>query len=76
MIAKPEHEIAYQEIQALFARHAATMTPVELLAMAANLVGKIIAYQDQRVTLAIVGKNIEIGYAHALAELSKTKGSA
>jgi hypothetical protein len=78
-VAKPEHEIAYQDIVALLRRHE-HLTPLEMLAIAANAVGKMIAMQDQRVVtpdmaLAVVGKNIEAGNRQVIAELAATKGS-
>lgn len=80
-IAKPEHEVAFRDICALVNKHAADMTALELLAIAANMVGKIIALQDQRTTtpemaLKVVGENIELGNKQALHEVSRPKGSA
>lgn len=80
-IAKPEHEIAYQDILALMNKHARKVTSIELLAIAANMLGKLIALQDQRmitpaVALEIVSKNIELGNEQALREVSQSRGSA
>lgn len=79
--AKPEHEVAYQELTALVSKHADKLTPLELLAIAANMIGKLIALQDQRkVTPALametVAKNIEAGNEQALREVRATKGRA
>jgi len=79
--ANPKHEVAYQELTALLNRHALYMTPLEVLAIAANMVGKIVALQDQRITtpaqaMEIVTRNIELGNAQVVAELMKSGGSA
>jgi hypothetical protein len=65
-LAKPEHEVLYQELCELVNRHARELTPLEILAIAANMVGKIVAMQDQRVTtpeiaMQTIAKNIEFG---------------
>ena len=83
-IAKPAHEIAYQEIVALVRRQTDKhgLSALELLAVAANMLGKIIALQDQRkVTPAIamktVAANIEMGNGQAISELTvKIGGNA
>lgn len=76
VISKPEHEVAYQELAALIGKNAGTMTGLELLAIAANMVGKLIALQDQRtvtpaLAMEVVSKNIEIGNEQAIAEVRK-----
>lgn len=81
MIAKPEHEVAYQDLTALISKHANEVSAVELLAIAANMVGKLVAMQDARtVTCAgameIVAKNVEVGNQEAVAAMIKTKGAA
>lgn len=79
--AKPTHEVAYQEIVALVNRHADQMTPMEILAIAANMLGKLLAVQDQRritpaEAMEVVARNIEEGNAQMVAQLTNTKGSA
>jgi hypothetical protein len=79
-LARPEHEATYQELCALVQRHAAQLTPQEILAVAANIVGKLIALQDQRTTtpemaMTIVAENIEYGNQTVLRELAESKGS-
>ena len=44
-VAKPEHEVLYQELCALVNRHAKQLTPLEILAVAGNMVGKLLALQ-------------------------------
>jgi hypothetical protein len=80
-MARPEHEIAYQEICALVNKHADKIDALELLAIAANMVGKLLALQDQRtvtpsMALEVVSKNIELGNAQALEQVSASQGRA
>jgi hypothetical protein len=79
--AEPRHEVAFQEIADLLKRHAGHLSALEILAIAANMVGKLIAMQDQRTetvpqVMKMVAENIEMGNAQVLAELGKTEGSA
>jgi hypothetical protein len=81
IMAKPEHEIAYQDLCALVNKHADKLTAEELLAVAANMLGKLVALQDQRRTtpamaMEIVTRNFQSGNAQVLEQLGKTKGSA
>lgn len=77
--AGPQHEVAYQELAALLKKHAGHLSSLEMLAVAANLVGKLVAMQDQRkvtpeTAMEIVARNIEMGNAQVLALLeSKQK---
>lgn len=78
--ARPEHEVAYQDMVALLRRHG-DVPALEMLAVAANMVGKIMALQDQRsvtpqMAIEIVMKNIEKGNQDVLALLDKSEGSA
>jgi len=79
--ARPEHEVLYTELVELVTRHTANMSKIEILAIAANMIGKLIAMQDQRVitsemALEIVIKNLEEGNRQALEALENTKGEA
>ena len=79
--AKPEHEVAYQDICALVNRHADKVDSLQLLAIAANMLGKLIAFQDQRTVspgraMDVVARNLKLGNQQALAEVQNTKGSA
>jgi hypothetical protein len=79
--AAPEHEIAYQDIVALVRKHGEHLSAVEMLAIAANMLGKLLAYQDQRImtsvmAMEIVAQNIEEGNRQAVAEVMKSEGSA
>lgn len=78
---KPEHEVAYQDLCKLVSKHAELLLPIELLAVASNMLGKLVAMQDQRVTtpehaMQVVAANIQAGNQQALAELLQSKGSA
>lgn len=66
IITNPAYEAAYQDLIALVQRHADQMTALEILAIASNMVGKLIAMQDHRTVSAddameIVVANIETG---------------
>lgn len=79
--AAPEHEVAYQDIVALVRRHAEQLSSVEMLAIAANMLGKLLAYQDQRsltpaAAMEIVIQNVEEGNRQAIAEVTNSKGRA
>ena len=83
-IAKPEHEIAYQDLAALIKKRTDKygLSSEELLAVAANMLGKIIALQDQRTmtkdrAMKIVCANLEMGNQHIIGELvGKSEGEA
>lgn len=79
-LAKPEHEVAYQDLCQLVNRHASKLPSLELLAVAANMLGKLIALQDQRTispsrAMEIVAQNIEHGNKQVLDELGKSRGT-
>ena len=57
------------------------MTALEFLAVAANMLGKLVAMQDQRavtpaMAMKIVADNIEHGNKDVMDRLSKSKGTA
>ena len=79
-LAAPEHEILYQDLLVLINRHP-TLNAREVLAVAANMVGKIVAMQDQRATtpeeaLDIVMDNIEEGNKQVVDLMFNSQGSA
>src|SRR6202000_3549412 len=45
-LAKPQHEGLYQDLCKLVSKHADKLTAQELLAVAANMLGKLVAMQD------------------------------
>jgi hypothetical protein len=75
--ASAAHEATYQELCAIINRHASELSPVEILAVAANMVGKLVALQDQRTmspdrAMQIVAKNIEAGNKQVLDSLANS----
>lgn len=80
-LAKPEHEVAYQDLCRLVNKHASKLTSLELLAVASNMLGKLVALQDQRTispskAMEIVAQNIERGNKQVLDQLANSKGTA
>lgn len=79
--ATPAHQAFRDDAIALLRKHVAILSAKELLALAAHLVGQIIAMQDQRITtsetaIEIVAANIQIGNAEAIENLSTPHGTA
>ena len=75
MKAGPEHGALYVELCELLAKHHPDVSSDQMLAIAANLVGKLIAMQDPRVitpqaAMLIVVENITIGNREILDQLS------
>lgn len=80
---KPEHEVAYQDLISLLAKYAGELTAYEMLAVAANVVGKLVALQDQReVTVAeameVIARNVAYGNKQVVDRLARgpSEGSA
>jgi len=70
----PIHNVIFKEILDIYAKHAKDLPAIEVLAIMSNLLGKLIALQDQTLytpeqVMRIVAKNIETGNAEALADL-------
>lgn len=79
--AKPEHKVAYEDLAGLIQKHADKVDAEGLLAIASNMVGKLIAMQDQRTmsqdrAMATVAENIEAGNREMMEQLLGSKGSA
>jgi hypothetical protein len=73
--------VLYQELAKLIGRHADKMTSEEVLAVGANMLGKLLAYQDQRTmtrerAMEIIIHNIEMGNQQAIAEVMNSRGTA
>jgi hypothetical protein len=81
-IARPEHEVVYRDLVALINKNAGKLTALEILAVAANMLGKLVAMQDQRTVspsaaMDVVIKNIEFGNKQVIDQLrDETKGRA
>lgn len=78
--AEAQHEALYQDLVALIRKHAGHLSGMEMLAVAANMVGKLIALQDQRsvspaTAMETVRKNIELGNQQALDQIGRTFGN-
>jgi hypothetical protein len=63
----PKHEVVYEDLIKLMRGHADVLTPLELLAIASNMVGKILALQDRTETaydeaMNTIKVNVEYGY--------------
>jgi hypothetical protein len=79
LLAKPEHEVVYQDLCELIRKHADELTSIEILAVAANMVGKLVALQDQRnvspkMAMEIVTANLELGNRQVIDGLATAKG--
>lgn len=78
---RPEHEVLYQDLCKLVSKHAEKLSSEEMLAVAANMMGKLVAMQDQRTMLPrkameIVAHNIEMGNKQIVDMLSVSQGRA
>ena len=80
VLPTPQHEAFMGDLKAAIARHP-RLTPPEMLALTAQLVGNLIALQDQRrmtpdMAIQLVSENIEIGNRAVIDGLHSTKGNA
>ena len=71
MVANPVHVAVMDDFKAVLTKHANSLTPQEMLALSSQLVGQLLALQDQtRMTpdmgLALIQINIEMGNAEAI----------
>ncbi len=78
--ANPFHEVLYLDLCALVNKHTKQVPAIEILAVAANMLGKLIAMQDQRemtpeMAMKIVALNIELGNKQVVEQLAQTKGT-
>jgi hypothetical protein len=76
-----EHEMVYTDLIKLIAKHSEKVDKEEIMAIVANMLGKIMAMQDQRkisaqAALEIILSNIEEGNASVIAMLAQTQGNA
>lgn len=77
----PADQALRDDIQALIKRHLDPDTPERVMAIAAMIVGQVIALQDQRMmtramVMDLVVANIEVGNQAVIALLQNTKGTA
>lgn len=78
--ADAAHHVAYDDLVALVRKHADKMTSMELLAIAANVVGKLVAMQDQTtvspaMAMEVVARNIQLGNHEVLAKIAAIGGT-
>lgn len=76
-----QHEAFYQDVMRCFKAHSQHMPAEEMLAIASNIVGKLLAMQDQRTmstdrAMRIVQENIEEGNAQMIREIMQSRGQA
>jgi hypothetical protein len=81
LIAYPEHEVAYQDLIALIRKHGTEISALEMLAIAANMLGKLVAMQDQSVVtpkqaMEVVARNLELGNRQVVEQINNSKGNA
>jgi hypothetical protein len=77
----PEYEVAYQDLCALVNKHSDKLTSLQVLAVAANMLGKLIAMQDQRtvtpeMAMKVVTENLERGNRQVWEQIMQSQGSA
>ncbi|MDE2469419.1 MAG: hypothetical protein KGL35_11900 [Bradyrhizobium sp.] len=75
----PMVEAAFQAMLAALRPYADALGPAGMLAVTANLVGKLIAMQDQRImtpamAMEIVASNIEAANQDVISRLAKSHG--
>lgn len=75
------HEAIYQDLCDVLRKYGDKLSGLEMLAVVSNMVGKLVAFQDQRhvtatMAMQVVSKNIETGNAQALAGLDNPLGTA
>lgn len=74
-----KHEALHQDLVDVLKKHTGELSSAEVLAVASVMVGQIIALQDQRTmspekAIEIVMRNIELGNAGVLEQLSRPDG--
>ena len=74
IIRDNKYEGIYQAFAKVLKEYEDELTPLEMLAVASNLVGKLMAMQDQREmtpesVITVVQKNIELGNQQVITEL-------
>lgn len=79
VLARPEHEVLFQDMVALMRKHERAMTGLEMLAVGANMIGKLAALQDQRAitpayALEVIAANLEHGNKTVIDTLAATTG--
>lgn len=78
---KAKYQEVHSAISAVLNIYAGDLTPLELLALASQMVGQLVALQDQRETtsseaMEVVIHNIRLGNENVVIKLNKSKGTA
>ena len=73
------HQEFYQDVVKLIDRYTGNLTALEMLAVASNLVGAVLAHQDRMAVtpaqaMQVVSRNIEAGNQHAIDDIIKANG--
>jgi len=81
MIAQPQHEALFQDLCQILQKYSGQLSAEEVLAIAANMLGKLIALQDQRTmtrekALKIITLNLEYGNKQVVNRVANSQGSA
>lgn len=81
IIAAPAHHAFRADLLDLLDKHAGRLDATDMLALAAHVVGQLIALQDQRkvspqTAMECVSLNIELGNREAMSGLDAAKGRA
>lgn len=79
--AGPDHERFYLDLIALLGKYSDDLSAAEILAVAANMLGKLVAMQDQRTmteqhAMDIIVHNFELGNKQVVDHLQGSKGNA
>ena len=77
----PKHVAFMGDMKAVFKKRGDDQTAMEMLALASQLVGNLVALQDQRtvtpaMAMQVVASNIEVGNQTVIDGLLDSKGSA
>ena len=75
-----QHQALHRELTAVLTKYAAEMKGEEILALTAQMVGQVLALQDQLTmtperAMLIIQRNIEMGNAGVIDELMNSKGN-
>lgn len=73
------HQALYLDLSDLLRRHGESASALEILAISAQITGKLIALQDQtkvtkEVAMETVARNIELGNQQVIEALLQSKG--
>lgn len=78
--ANSDHKAFYQEFTELVRKHQDHLDKLTMLAIVSNIVGKLVALQDQtkvtpEMAMTVVAENIEAGNQEAVDSLGNTEGN-